>query len=121
VIPCAWTQSLRAFACLFVDINAQALPSLPCLARDFGQFDCSSRSRSSSNSGSDHSSEGNRAGRGCGGFSQLQLPPNCVTAVMVACLRGYQASCQQKEQMGQTAEALLSSSSGSHVLRLAAP
>lgn len=88
---CSSTQTLRALACLCADVDAQALLSLPCLARDLSQFD----RRSSSDSGGEHSSQGNEAGRGCSSFSQLQLPPNGVTAAMVACLRQYQAACSR--------------------------
>jgi hypothetical protein len=80
--------------CCCAHLVAQALLSLPCLARDLGQLNCSSSSSSGGDGGGTGGSSSNPGSSGKSA-SKLQLPPDGVTAAMVTCLRQYQAACSR--------------------------
>lgn len=78
--------------CLAVVLSlpVQALLSLPCLAHDLSQFSSSSSSTGgggSSIAGAGATVVSTHGGANSSSFGQLQLPPDGVTAAMVACLR----------------------------------
>jgi hypothetical protein len=74
-----------------LSLPVQALLSLPCLAHDLSQFSSSSSTGGggSSTAAGDTAVVSTRGGNvnSSSSFSQLQLPPDGVTAAMVTCLR----------------------------------